>query len=209
MFRTVILSAIALLAVLVIWSAAGQRPSPSTKPAAQEVPLRTEKATFAAGCFWGVEDTFRKIPGVVNTQVGYAGGWTESPTYKQVCTDRTGHAEAVQIEYDPAKVNYQTLLEVFFENHDPTTRNRQGPDFGSQYRSAIYFHSAEQERLAKAEKEKRDHSGDYVGPITTEIVAAGPFHKAEEYHQRYYEKQGVSYSCHFGNGKKQKVEVAR
>ncbi|MCY2955154.1 MAG: peptide-methionine (S)-S-oxide reductase MsrA [Planctomycetota bacterium] len=171
--------------------------------------MSTEKATFAAGCFWGVENTFRKIPGVVNTQVGYAGGWTEGPTYKQVCTDRTGHAEAVQIEYDPAKVSYQTLLEVFFENHDPTTRNRQGPDFGSQYRSAIFFHSAEQERLAKAEKEKRDHSGDYVGPITTDIVADGPFHKAEEYHQRYYEKQGVSYSCHFGNGKKQKVEVAR
>lgn len=164
--------------------------------------MNTEKATFAAGCFWGVESTFRKVPGVLSTQVGYSGGRTVNPTYQQVCSDRTGHAEAVEIAYEPSKVSYQALLEVFFENHDPTTSNRQGPDFGSQYRSVVFFHNPQQQRLAQAEKERRDRCGQYVGPIVTEIVAAGPFYRAEQYHQQYYQKQGVSWSCHFGNGKK-------
>jgi peptide-methionine (S)-S-oxide reductase len=163
---------------------------------------KTEEATFAAGCFWGVESTFRKVPGVIRTRVGYTGGSTTNPTYRDVCTDRTGHAEAIDIQFDPQKVSYQDLLNIFFENHDPTTVDQQGPDFGTQYRSAIFFHSPEQEKLAEAEKAKRNASGDYVGPIATEIVAAGEFYSAEEYHQRYYEKQGASWSCHFGNGKK-------
>jgi len=163
-----------------------------------------EKATFAAGCFWGSEATFRKIPGVIKTQVGYTGGKAAHPTYKQVCEGDTGHAEAVEIEFDPKKVSYQQLLEVFFENHDPTTLDRQGPDQGHQYRSAIFFHNATQEKLAKAEKEKRNLSGDYVAPIVTEILPAGPFYRAEEYHQEYFGKKGVNYSCHLGNGKKSK-----
>lgn len=209
MHRTIILSIGVLLTGLVFRSIAAQPPAPSTDTVAKEVPLRTEKATFAAGCFWGVEATFRKIPGVLDVQVGYTGGHTQNPTYKQVCTDTTGHAEAVHILFDPEKVSYQKLLEVFFENHDPTTKNRQGPDFGSQYRSAIFFHSPEQEQRAKTEKEKRDRSGDYVGPIVTEIVAATPFYKAEEYHQRYFEKKGVDYTCHLGNGKKQKTQATK
>ena len=168
----------------------------------------TETATFGAGCFWGVESTFRKVPGVIETQVGYAGGGTERPTYEQVCTDRTGHAEVVQVVYDPTKVNYQKLLEVFFENHDPTTLNRQGPDVGSQYRSAIFFYSPEQQKLAEAEKRKRDASGEYVGPIVTEIQPAPPFWAAEDYHQQYFEKRGHNYVCHTGNGKRRKA-VAR
>ena len=176
-----------------------------TQPATEEIAVKTEKATFAAGCFWGVESTFRKVPGVLGTQVGYAGGKTENPTYRQVCSNSTGHAEAVQIEYDPAKVSYQKLLEVFFENHDPTTVNRQGPDVGSQYRSGIFYRNEEQQRLAEAEKSRRDASGDYVGPIATEIVAFTNFYPAEDYHQRYYEKMGVEWSCHFGNGKKAKA----
>jgi len=164
--------------------------------------MKTEKATFAAGCFWGVEAVFRRLPGVVSTQVGYTGGTVPNPTYKQVCTGRTGHAEAVEVEYDPEKITYQKLLEVFFDNHDPTTPDRQGPDVGSQYRSAVFFHNERQRELAEAEKNRRDRSGEYVGPIVTEIVPAGPFYRAEEYHQRYFEKKGINWSCHTGNGKK-------
>ena len=153
------------------------------------------KATFAAGCFWGVEATFRQLPGVISTRVGYTGGKTENPTYKDVCTDGTGHAEAVEVEYDPAKISYDALLEVFWENHDPTQLNRQGPDWGTQYRSAIFFHTPEQEAEAKASKEKLGKSGRFRKPIVTQIVAAPTFYEAEDYHQQYLEKRGLA-TCH-------------
>lgn len=153
------------------------------------------KAIFAAGCFWGVEATFRQLPGVVSTRVGYIGGDFPNPTYKDVCTDRTGHAEAVEIEYDPAKLCYEKLLDVFWENHDPTQLNRQGPDWGTQYRSAIFFTSPEQETAAKASKERLEKSRRNRGPIVTQIVPASTFYEAEEYHQQYLEKKGLA-SCH-------------
>ena len=149
-------------------------------------------ATFAAGCFWGVEAAFRQVPGVTATRVGYAGGTTTNPTYKQVCTDRTGHAEAVEVTYDPARVSYDDLLRVFWENHDPTQRNRQGPDVGTQYRSAIFYHDPEQEAAARASQERLERSGAHKRPIVTEIVPAGPFYPAEDYHQQYLEKRGLA-----------------
>ena len=154
-----------------------------------------ETATFGAGCFWGVEETFRQIPGVVDNAVGYLGGQTNNPTYQDVCTDETGHAEVVQVAYDPAKVSYEQLLNTFWESHDPTTLNRQGPDIGTQYRSAIFFHSPEQERVARASKEKMQASGKFRRPIVTEITPASAFYRAEEYHQKYLAKRGVSH-CH-------------
>lgn len=154
-----------------------------------------EKATFAAGCFWGVEATFRALPGVTATRVGYTGGGTEKPTYKDVCTDRTGHAEAVEVTYDPAKISYDDLLKVFWENHDPTTLNRQGPDVGTQYRSAIFYHSPEQEKAARASKDRLAQSGRFRRPIVTEIVPAVEFWEAEDYHQQYLEKRGLTH-CH-------------
>ncbi len=154
-----------------------------------------EKATFAAGCFWGVEATFRQLPGVISTRVGYTGGQLPNPTYKDVCTDRTGHAEAVEVEYDRAKVSYEQLLNVFWENHDPTQLNRQGPDWGTQYRSAIFFHTPEQESAAKASKEVLGKSGRLSKPIVTRIVPATTFYEAEDYHQQYLEKRGLA-SCH-------------
>ena len=153
------------------------------------------KATFAAGCFWGVEATFRQISGVISTRVGYTGGNLPNPTYQDVCTDRTGHAEAVEVEFDPAKVSYDALLEVFWENHDPTQLNRQGPDWGTQYRSAIFFHSPEQEAAARASKEKLEKSGRFAKKIVTQIVPAVTFYPAEDYHQQYLEKRGLA-SCH-------------
>ncbi|HEX2579268.1 MAG TPA: peptide-methionine (S)-S-oxide reductase MsrA [Rhabdochlamydiaceae bacterium] len=151
-----------------------------------------EKATFGAGCFWGVEEAFRRVKGVKSTIVGYAGGKTVDPTYKEVCTDKTGHAEVVQVEFDPSKIAYEDLLAIFFQIHDPTARNRQGPDFGSQYRSVIFYHSLNQEKSARAYKEQLELSGRYACPIVTEILPAGPFYKAEEYHQKYHEKHGGS-----------------
>jgi peptide-methionine (S)-S-oxide reductase len=153
------------------------------------------KATFAAGCFWGVEATFRQIPGVISTRVGYIGGRTQDPTYKEVCTDRTGHAEAVEVAYDPAQVSYDALLKVFWENHDPTQLNRQGPDWGTQYRSAIFFHTPEQKGTAAASKESLEKAGRYSKPIVTQIVPAETFYPAEDDHQQYLEKRGLA-SCH-------------
>ncbi len=156
---------------------------------------KLETATFAAGCFWGVEETFRNIKGVKETMVGYTGGHLTNPTYKAVCTDETGHAEAVQVTYDPSEVSYEKLLEVFWENHDPTTSNRQGPDFGSQYRSAIFYHTPEQRALAQKSKDELEKSGQFKRPIVTEITPATTFYKAEDYHQQYLKKRGLG-SCH-------------
>src|SRR5438309_11108845 len=144
-----------------------------------------EKATFAAGCFWGVEAVFRQIEGVTATRVGYTGGDFKNPTYKDVCSGTTGHAEAVEVEYDPSKVTYEELLEVFWENHDPTTLNRQGPDFGSQYRSVVFYHTPEQKAAAEAFKENLQRSGRFGKPVVTVIAPAPNFWRAEEYHQRY------------------------
>ena len=152
------------------------------------------KATFAAGCFWGVEAAIRKMDGVVATRVGYIGGHMENPTYKDVCAGMTGHAEAVEVDYDPAIVNYEDLLTVFWENHDPTTLNRQGPDIGTQYRSVIFFHTSEQETAARASKKRLAESGRFRNSIVTEIVPATRFWMAEDYHQQYLEKRGVA-SC--------------
>ena len=154
-----------------------------------------EKATFGAGCFWGVEAAFRQIKGVASTAVGYAGGRMPNPTYQDVCYRDTGHAEVVQVEYDPAQVSYDDLLAVFWENHDPTTLNRQGPDIGDQYRSAIFFHTPAQEAAARASKERLERTGAFKRPIVTEITAAPEFYVAEDYHQQYLEKRGLA-TCH-------------
>jgi len=159
--------------------------------------MSLQKATFGAGCFWGVEAEFRQLPkGVVSTAVGYEGGTMKNPTYRDVCTDRTGHAEVVEVEYDPEKISYEDLLKVFWANHDPTTLNRQGPDVGTQYRSVIFYHTPEQQAAALASKEKLEKSGRYRRPIVTEIVPATSFYRAEDYHQQYLEKRGLS-SCKF------------
>jgi peptide-methionine (S)-S-oxide reductase len=158
--------------------------------------MSMEKATFGAGCFWGVEAAFAAIPGVTATAVGYEGGAMERPTYKDVCTDRTGHAEVVELDFDPEKVSYGQVLDAFFELHDPTTLNRQGPDWGAQYRSAIFFHSAEQENQAKAKIEELTAKGHFqTKRIVTKIEPAQTFWRAEEYHQKYLEKRGQA-SCH-------------
>ncbi len=149
-----------------------------------------EKATFGAGCFWGVEAAFRKIKGVTATSVGYTGGSLDSPTYEDVCTGRTGHAEVVEVEYDPSQVSYDELLAVFWDIHDPTTLNRQGPDVGTQYRSVLFFHIAEQEAAANKSKEKIQSSGRFTRDIVTEVTPASQYYKAEDYHQQYLEKRG-------------------
>jgi peptide-methionine (S)-S-oxide reductase len=154
-----------------------------------------DKATFGAGCFWGVEAAFQQMKGVTATAVGYAGGTLKDPTYQDVCTNRSGHAEVVQVEFDPSQVSYDDLLRVFWENHDPTTLNRQGPDVGTQYRSVIFFHTPEQEAAAKASKEALSKSGRFKRPIVTEIQPAPQFWRAEEYHQQYLEKRGQTH-CH-------------
>ena len=155
----------------------------------------TEKATFGAGCFWGVEATFREIDGVIDASVGYEGGHTANPTYKDVCTNRTGHAEVVQVEYDPARVRYDQLLDVFWKAHDPTQVNRQGPDVGTQYRSVIFFHTPEQEQTARASKTALEKSGRLRRPVATQIEPAGTFNLAEDYHQQYLAKRGLRH-CH-------------
>lgn len=157
--------------------------------------MQKELATFGAGCFWGVEAAFQKIKGVKATTVGFMGGRLKNPTYEDVCTDATGHAEVVQIEYDPAEVSYQDLLDVFWSIHDPTTPNRQGPDIGSQYRSVIFFHTPEQGESATLSKSKLEGLGVFKEPVVTEIVPAEEFYKAEEYHQKYYQKKGLESAC--------------
>ncbi len=161
----------------------------------QQKTKNLQKATFAAGCFWGIEYKFNRGKGVINTIVGYTGGHFKNPSYEDVCSDKTGHAEAVQVEYDPSKVSYEELLDIFWNIHDPTQWHRQGPDIGSQYRSAIFYHNEEQKKAAIASKEKLEKSGKYKKPIVTEIKPASTFYKAEEYHQKYWLKN-KNYVCH-------------
>lgn len=158
--------------------------------------MTTEKAIFGAGCFWGVESVFRAVKGVNEVISGYAGGHIKNPAYRDVCSGETGHAEVVQVQYDPAQVDYDELLEVFWNCHNPTTRNRQGPDVGTQYRSAIFFYTPGQEIAAKASREKLQQSGRWREPIVTEILPASEFYPAEEYHQHYFEKRGIRGHCH-------------
>ena len=158
--------------------------------------MTSSKATFAAGCFWGVQSSFDQLQGVLKTTVGYTGGHTKNPTYEQVCSDKTGHAEAVRVEFDPERISYGDLVRHFFSMHDPTTPNRQGPDVGSQYRSAIFYHDEEQRKTAVKIKEELDSRDIFPRPIVTEITPASEFYKAEEYHQKYFEKNGYV-GCHF------------
>jgi peptide-methionine (S)-S-oxide reductase len=163
--------------------------------AKQAVDTSTQKAMFGAGCFWGVEAAFRALPGVTQTTVGYSGGNFPNPTYQDVCSHRTGHAEVVLVEFNPATVSYDDLLKTFWESHDPTQVNRQGPDIGAQYRSAVFFFTPQQEATARASKQRLEASGHFRRPIATEITPAGKFWRAEEYHQQYFEKRGIA-SCH-------------
>ena len=177
----------------------GDNTTPATQPSPTgNTNVKTDQATFSAGCFWGVEATFRKVPGVVSTEVGYSGGHTIDPTYEDVCTDLTGHAESVLVNYDPTRISYPELLDAFWSCHDPTTVNRQGPDTGTQYRSVIFYHNPEQKRLAEASFAEVQNSGVFKDKIVTKIVPAGVFYPAEEYHQRYFEKQGTADTCHVG-----------
>ena len=200
------LAAIAVLALLAGTAAAYVSLQGRVNPMATQVPVTStigevepnrplETATFGAGCFWGVEAAFRQVKGVKSTSVGYLGGNYKNPTYKDVCTGTTGHAEVVQVEFDPTQVTYEKLLDVFWSNHNPTTRNRHGPEVGTQYRSAIFFHNHAQKAAAEASKKKQDASGKHRGPIVTEITPASEFYKAEDYHQQYLEKRGLS-RCH-------------
>lgn len=168
---------------------------PATQTA-KETRVKTEKATFAAGCFWGVQSLLDDIPGVISSTVGYTGGKTKNPDYRAVCNHDTGHAEAVLIEFDPQRVSYEKLVETFFDLHDPTQLNRQGPDVGDQYRSAIFFHSPEQEKTARAVIDRLAKSGTFDRPIVTLVVPAVEFYAAEDYHQKYFSKRGVKPTCH-------------
>jgi peptide-methionine (S)-S-oxide reductase len=167
-------------------------PQPSAQRS-KSTPASPARAIFAAGCFWGVEAAFRQVPGVIDTAVGYTGGTTVDPGYEDVCTGTTGHAETVEVLFDPAAVSFEQLLDVFWENHDPTQLNRQGPDWGTQYRSAVFFVDPAQEAAARASKAKLEASGRYRRPVATEITAAGPFYRAEDYHQQYLEKRGLAH----------------
>ena len=196
---TSLLVTFAVLTAIVLWTGGNYKkeakmetPHQKNNPDVNSDPNTYEKATFAAGCFWHVQYEFDQAAGVVSTIVGYTGGKTENPTYKQVCTGKTGHAEAVEIIYDPNKVTYGKLLDVFFNMHDPTTLNRQGPDTGLQYRSAVFYHNESQRKAAIAEIEKLSKSSKFSGPIVTEVTPDGPFYKAEDYHQKYVEKHGVN-----------------
>jgi peptide methionine sulfoxide reductase msrA/msrB len=201
-YKTVIIVALVALATVIL-GAVAQKQQARTMETSQMNQLTLKelnkypKATFAAGCFWHVESSFRKVPGVLSTQVGYTGGHLIEPSYKQVCKGRTGHAEAVQLVYDPNQLTYEQLLKVFWNIHDPTTLNRQGPDIGTQYRAAIFYHNPEQLEAATKSKEELQKSGKVRGKIVTQIVPAKEFYRAEEYHQRYFEKQGLSV-CHPG-----------
>jgi len=195
MVETVMVLGVALLlASSVLGSGPGAGDSEAGRPAEAGEEGTMKKATFAAGCFWGIESAFRAVDGVASTQVGYTGGGTEDPNYREVCTDLTGHAEAVEVTYDPRRVSYEDLLDLFWKIHDPTQHNRQGPDVGSQYRSAIFFHDAGQEKAALASREALEKSGRFKREIATEIVPAATFYRAEEYHQQYLEKRGLG-SC--------------
>jgi peptide-methionine (S)-S-oxide reductase len=202
------LGAAASAAVLAVYGALAA--SEAANPEAQGVPKQTpvapavkkdggeakmEKATFGAGCFWGVEAAFRQVEGVKETAVGYMGGTLDNPTYEDVCTDKTGHVEVVEVTYDPAEVTYEELLKVFWTNHDPTQVNRQGPDHGTQYRTVIFYHTPEQKAAAERSKKALDESGKFRRPIATAIEPAQTFWRAEEYHQQYLEKRGLA-SCH-------------
>jgi peptide-methionine (S)-S-oxide reductase len=155
--------------------------------------MQTQKATFGAGCFWGVEETFRNLKGVISTAVGYAGGKKDHPSYEDVCSDETGHAEVVEVEFDPAQIDYNSLLDVFWSSHNPTTLNRQGPDVGTQYRSVVFYHSPEQKAAAEASKEAVDKSGRFPRPVVTQVESAPKFWRAEEYHQQYLNKRGQTH----------------
>jgi peptide-methionine (S)-S-oxide reductase len=157
--------------------------------------MQNKKATFGAGCFWGIEAAFRQVEGVVDATVGYMGGWVKNPSYEMVCSDQTGHAEVAQVEFDPSRVSFERLLEVFWAIHDPTTLNRQGPDFGGQYRSVVFFHDDEQKTAAELAKKRLESLRRYKSAIVTEISPATDFYPAEEYHQRYYERMGISPHC--------------
>ena len=170
-------------------------PASRHKLTAEEAPVSTKKATFAAGCFWGVEKVFGALPGVLSTQVGYTGGTTASPSYEQVCTGRTGHAEALELTYDPSKISYEDLIEFFFRHHDPTTLNRQGNDAGTQYRSAVFYHSPEQKTAAQNAIDALKDARVFKDPIVTTVEPAGDFYRAEEYHQKYLKKNPLGY-CH-------------
>ncbi|MCX7717900.1 MAG: peptide-methionine (S)-S-oxide reductase MsrA [Candidatus Sumerlaeaceae bacterium] len=182
--------------VLLVAGAAGTA-EPATTPteAGKGVVKTMEKATFGAGCFWGVEAAFRRVKGVTATAVGYMGGTKDNPTYKEVCTDTTGHAEVVEVTYDPAQVSYEDLLKVFWDSHDPTQLNRQGPDIGTQYRSVIFYHSPEQEAAARASLAALEKAKRFRRPIVTQVEPASTFWRAEEYHQQYLEKRGLT-NCH-------------
>jgi len=194
-FRTV--GAAGLVATLAWFFAGGWNPvagADGQGERAGEGGRRMARATFAAGCFWGVEAAFRAVGGVSATKVGYTGSTVQGPSYEEICGGRTGHAEAVEVVFDPAKVSYDELLEVFWRAHDPTSLNRQGPDIGTQYRSAIFFHSPDQEAVARASKQRLEESGAFRRAVVTEIEEAGPFYAAEDYHQQYLEKRGLA-SC--------------